>query len=304
MSQSSAASVAEPLVFSGKIRPSPSAASHSASPAARPQEAVLTSSLLDKKAKVEKARSSSAVAGLVAAGVLFAAAGGGWYWWQHGRLSSEHRSSTPASASSAAAPAVVAVNSPEERVVPGEPKPVPSAAVSTSVHSSSRPADGVSDEAVTKPEKTGKKRAVPQFRLSSPVVSRPDSSITESSAAPEVAPQVSENVPPAPLSGMVPTQDRQPTAPRISQAVPPKRISWIAPQYPPLARLQRIQGEVTLDVLVEANGRPSTIKVLSGPTLLQQAAVNAVRQWKYQPGTVGGSPVPVHISVAVTFRID
>jgi protein TonB len=71
-----------------------------------------------------------------------------------------------------------------------------------------------------------------------------------------------------------------------------------------LARAQRVQGDVTLDVLVEANGRPSTVKVMSGPILLQQAAVNAVRQWKYQPGMLDGSPVPAHVTVAVTFRID
>lgn len=68
--------------------------------------------------------------------------------------------------------------------------------------------------------------------------------------------------------------------------------------------MQHIQGDVTLDVLVDANGRPSTTKVLSGPALLQQAAVSAVRQWKYQPGMLNGAAIPTHVSVTITFRLD
>ena len=269
LSQSPAASASEPLVFSGKTRPSPSAGSHSVSHAARPQEAVFTGSLLDKKGTAGKARSNSAVAGLIAAGVLFAAAGGGWYWWQHGRSSSEHRSSTPSSASNAAAATVVAANSSADRGVLGESKLAPPAAVSTQTRSSSRPSEAASDASAAKPERVTKKPDGPQFRLSTPVVSRPDSSAEGSSVAPEIAPEVAGNMPSAPFSGLVSTEDRQPKAPRASQVVQPKRISSVAPQYPTLARSQRIQGDVTLDVLVDTNGRPSAVKVLLGPTLLQ-----------------------------------
>jgi periplasmic protein TonB len=64
-----------------------------------------------------------------------------------------------------------------------------------------------------------------------------------------------------------------------------------------------VEGDVTLDALIEESGRITTIKVLSGPTVLQQAAVVAVRQWKYEPATLNGSPTPIHLSVTVKFHL-
>jgi len=71
-----------------------------------------------------------------------------------------------------------------------------------------------------------------------------------------------------------------------------------------LAKAQRVSGGVTIDALIDASGRVTTMKVISGPTLLQQAAMDALKQWKYQPATLDGKAVPMHLSVTVQFRLQ
>jgi protein TonB len=61
---------------------------------------------------------------------------------------------------------------------------------------------------------------------------------------------------------------------------------------------------VTVDALIDANGRVTTMKVISGPTLLHQAAMDALKQWKYQPAILDGKPVPMHLSVTLQFRLQ
>jgi protein TonB len=46
------------------------------------------------------------------------------------------------------------------------------------------------------------------------------------------------------------------------------------------------------------------MKVVSGPTLLHQAAMDALRQWKYQPATLNGNTVPMHLTVTILFRLQ
>jgi protein TonB len=84
----------------------------------------------------------------------------------------------------------------------------------------------------------------------------------------------------------------------------PKLLSSVAAIYPPLARSQRLQGDVTIDALVDANGNVGSMRVLNGNALLQNAATDALRRWKYQPATLNGQPIPVHINVTITFRLD
>jgi protein TonB len=81
-------------------------------------------------------------------------------------------------------------------------------------------------------------------------------------------------------------------------------LSATPPTYPTLAKTQRIQGAVLVDALVDASGRVSAMKVVSGPVLLHQAAMDALRQWKYQPATLDGKPVPMHLTVTVQFRLQ
>jgi len=83
-----------------------------------------------------------------------------------------------------------------------------------------------------------------------------------------------------------------------------KLISSVPPAYPALAKNQHISGNVVVDALIDANGRVTTMKVVSGPTLLQQAAMDALKQWKYQPAQLDGKPVAMHLTVTLQFRLQ
>jgi periplasmic protein TonB len=81
-------------------------------------------------------------------------------------------------------------------------------------------------------------------------------------------------------------------------------LSSIPPVYPTLAKNQHVSGDVRIDALIDANGRVTTMKVVSGPTLLHQSAMDALRQWKYQPALLDGKPAPMHLTVTIQFRLQ
>ena len=102
------------------------------------------------------------------------------------------------------------------------------------------------------------------------------------------------------------TQPAAPAAPmQIGGDVKPARIiSSVAPVYPALAKTQHVAGDVRVDALIDATGRVTTMKVVSGPSLLHQAAMDALRQWKYQAAMLDGKPVPMHLTVTIQFRLQ
>jgi TonB family protein len=79
-------------------------------------------------------------------------------------------------------------------------------------------------------------------------------------------------------------------------------VSAVLPGYPLLAKSQHVEGDVQVDAVIDVNGRVTAAKAVSGPPLLQQAAVDALRQWKYRPATRNGKPVAMHLSVTIRFR--
>ena len=81
----------------------------------------------------------------------------------------------------------------------------------------------------------------------------------------------------------------------------PKVISSPPPIYPDLARSQGVQGIVVMDALIDASGTVAAVKVISGPLTLRQAAMDALRRWRYQPARLNGQPTSVHISVNINF---
>jgi len=83
----------------------------------------------------------------------------------------------------------------------------------------------------------------------------------------------------------------------------PRRVKNVAPVYPPLAVQSRVQGVVILECQIDARGRVDSVKVLRGNVLLNDAAVEAVRQWVYTPTLVRGVPVPILMTVTVTFEL-
>jgi protein TonB len=81
-------------------------------------------------------------------------------------------------------------------------------------------------------------------------------------------------------------------------------ISSVPPIYPGLARTQHVSGDVRIDALVDSTGRVTTMKVVSGPPLLHQAAMDALRQWRYQAASLNGKPVAMHLTVTIQFRLQ
>lgn len=80
-------------------------------------------------------------------------------------------------------------------------------------------------------------------------------------------------------------------------------ISKVTPAYPAEAKQDRIQGKVTLQVVIDKEGRVEEVSVLAGPDALVQAAVEAVRQWVYRPTLLNGDPVKVQTTVDVNFTL-
>jgi protein TonB len=85
--------------------------------------------------------------------------------------------------------------------------------------------------------------------------------------------------------------------------LPPKLIRRVDPIYPNLARQARVQGDVLLSAIINENGYVTELKVISGPPLLYAAALDAVRQWKFQPTYLNNRPWPIAYEITVHFRI-
>ena len=84
----------------------------------------------------------------------------------------------------------------------------------------------------------------------------------------------------------------------------PRKLVHVAPVYPEIARLSRVQGHVTMEAVLDATGKVESVRVLSSQPLLEEAAVRAVRQWRYTPTELNGVPVPVLMTITVRFSLD
>ena len=80
-------------------------------------------------------------------------------------------------------------------------------------------------------------------------------------------------------------------------------VRRVEPRYPPLAIATRVQGTVELLAVIDTHGNIERLQLLSGHPLLVRAAIDAVRQWKYRPYVLNGSPVEVETHVTVTFTL-
>ena len=75
------------------------------------------------------------------------------------------------------------------------------------------------------------------------------------------------------------------------------------PLYPPLAKAARVQGTVKFQATISKDGTIENLQLLSGPPLLVQAAMDAVKQWRYQPTLLNGDPVDVDTEIDVIFSL-
>ncbi len=99
----------------------------------------------------------------------------------------------------------------------------------------------------------------------------------------------------------------KPTQTRIRQGgnvTAAKLLNRVQPLYPPLARQTRISGTVRLHAIIGKNGGVEQLEVMSGHPLLVQAALDAVKQWRYQPTQLNGEPVEVDTTIDVIFSLN
>jgi len=91
---------------------------------------------------------------------------------------------------------------------------------------------------------------------------------------------------------------------RVSQGVSAGLlVRKVSPNYPPLARQARIQGQVVLRAVISKDGSIENLTLVSGHPMLAPAAIDAVKQWKYKPYLLNGEPVEVDTEVQVNFTL-
>jgi TonB family protein len=83
----------------------------------------------------------------------------------------------------------------------------------------------------------------------------------------------------------------------------PRRLTYVSPAYPEIAKEARVQGVVILECTISAEGNVTDVTVLRGIPLLDEAAIQAVRQWRYAPTLLNGQAVPVIMTMTVNFRL-
>jgi periplasmic protein TonB len=104
--------------------------------------------------------------------------------------------------------------------------------------------------------------------------------------------------PPPPL----PVPEVRPVRPG-GQIREPKRIVDVAPVYPRIAQTAQVQGIVILEAIIGTDGRVDGVRVLRSVPLLDEAAIAAVKQWRYTPTLLNNVPVPVLMTITVKFHL-
>jgi periplasmic protein TonB len=113
------------------------------------------------------------------------------------------------------------------------------------------------------------------------------------------------NVGLTPIEVVPPPPPPSPQRPlRLREGItPPQKIVNLEPVYSPAARASRIEGVVILEAVIDTHGNVTSARVLRALPLLDQSALDAVRQWKFTPATLNGIPVPVYLTVTINFKL-
>jgi general secretion pathway protein A len=105
------------------------------------------------------------------------------------------------------------------------------------------------------------------------------------------------------LPALPPTPGQTASMPVGGHVKEPRLVSQILPEYPLAAKQLGLEGKVVVDALIDATGKVTNMKVVSGPVQLQRAALDSVRQSKYEPSYLNGQPVPGEMLMTVQFRL-
>jgi TonB family protein len=164
------------------------------------------------------------------------------------------------------------------------------------------------ENAMTKePGTSARGQFVPELTLTTPNVTRTATNVSEASSS------ANSGVP-----SEVPVPLRDPRGETLAYATKPisdapakriggqiqqaRLISSVPPAYPPLAKTERVEGSVTIDALIDPTGKVTNMRALSGSVLLQEAAKDALRLWRYEPARLNGEPTSTHLQVTVKFQ--
>uniref|UniRef100_UPI0025B8EA69 energy transducer TonB n=1 Tax=Luteitalea sp. TaxID=2004800 RepID=UPI0025B8EA69 len=85
---------------------------------------------------------------------------------------------------------------------------------------------------------------------------------------------------------------------------PPKKTRDVKPVYPQIAQSARVSGVVIIEATIGPSGKVQNARVLRSIPLLDQSALDAVKQWEYTPTLLNGVPVPVIMTVTVNFTLQ
>ena len=83
----------------------------------------------------------------------------------------------------------------------------------------------------------------------------------------------------------------------------PVKMRDVDPTYPRIARVARVKGGVVLEAVIDTDGRVTDVRVVKSVRLLDEAALDAVGQWRYEPARLNGIAVPVVATITVTFSL-
>jgi TonB family protein len=112
------------------------------------------------------------------------------------------------------------------------------------------------------------------------------------------------------LSGIVSSNVAAPAAPEIQPEGPvkvggnvkePRLVSRVMPEYPLVAKQAGIQGDVVVKTTIDQKGNVVNMQVVSGPAMLRNPALAALRRWRYEPSTLNGQPIAVQMLVTIRF---
>jgi TonB family protein len=140
-------------------------------------------------------------------------------------------------------------------------------------------------------------KKIPKEKLLAPYSSASRLASVGRELPPDVS-RIDSNTGVSPLQGVLAT-----VQPLGGQAKAPQLLVSSAPIYPTMARQARVEGQVTIEAVIDATGKLTNMTVVSGPPLLQQAAIDSLRTWKYQPGYLNEKPVATKTSITVNFRL-
>ena len=297
----------------------------------RPEVAIFGGQLLGESSQSAEQASSGSKTGLflgIAASLLLVA-GGVWYSRQPGNaisglLGGSSTASQPA-VSPVAEPAPSGskpASHPNVAVATASSSPAtspvtPPAAVSSAATKSTplAPASRNTNSITTPPPSATlsprnaplveepKKSALGDVRLATPVINHRKTASSPGESEPSIDVSATESTG-APLSALSASHRSEPAAPVPigGDVKPAKLLKSVQPVYPQMARTQHVSGNVQIDALIDADGNVSAMKVLSGPALLRDAALQSLKQWKYQPAELDGKPTSMHLTVVLQFR--